>query len=152
MLSVPSLPKVFELEGKDSLGSVVVRYGFELKQWLVHRGNKKDTDLNQSTWCSSLGYHVPLVSDLTNSNCTSVDSLCQGATLLSSVNYYQRQIGSGFFTEWGRMNYYANAGFVSNYYLATDATGSKQFMISSNTGKTYSSRVYSQKYALCIVP
>ena len=35
----PSLPQVFELVGRDSPdGNVVVKYGFELKQWFINRG------------------------------------------------------------------------------------------------------------------
>ncbi|OCG41783.1 hypothetical protein [Gilliamella sp. Bif1-4] len=37
----PNLPWKFELEGRDSLDNVVAKYGFELRQWFVHRADKR---------------------------------------------------------------------------------------------------------------
>ncbi|MWN06078.1 hypothetical protein [Gilliamella sp. Pas-s95] len=130
-LTVPSLPQTFELVGKDSSGRVLVKYGFVLKQWFVHRGSKGDIQSNQSSWCRSLGYRLPRVKDLTNAVCgrvwsnPSADFHCEsvvGATPSSSGNYYQRRIGAGFFTEWGYMVNYADVGFVNGYYWTIDAT------------------------------
>ncbi|MWN06791.1 hypothetical protein [Gilliamella sp. Pas-s95] len=117
-LDVPSLPQRFELVGRDSHGNEV-RYGFVLKQWFVHRGSKLDTQSNQSTWCSRLGYRMPTrFSDLTNA--------------ASNRDYYNRRIGAGFFSEWGSMYYYADAGFVYNLYWASDAIS-----VSSKYGDLY---------------
>ncbi|SCC25132.1 hypothetical protein GA0061081_11254 [Gilliamella bombicola] len=132
-LTVPSLPQTFELVGRDSSGRAVVKYGFELRHWFVHRGSKNYIQPNQSSWCRSLGYRLPRVKDLTNAVCgrvwsnPSADYHCEsvvGATPSSSGNHYQRRIGAGFFTEWGYMSNYADVGFLHNnkYYWTIDAT------------------------------
>ncbi|WP_167370084.1 hypothetical protein, partial [Gilliamella bombi] len=55
-IAKPQLPQTFELVGRDIYGIEVVKYGFELRQWFVTRGLRKDSLSNQSTWCNSLGY------------------------------------------------------------------------------------------------
>jgi hypothetical protein len=38
-ITVPKLPQTFELVGRDiNTGDEVVKYGFVLRQWFVHRG------------------------------------------------------------------------------------------------------------------
>ncbi|SCB98342.1 hypothetical protein GA0061081_103139 [Gilliamella bombicola] len=151
-LIVPSLPQKFELVGRDSSGNEV-RYGFVLKQWFVHRGNKRDTWSNQSTWCSRLGYRVPRVSDLTNSVRTG-SSPISGALPHSSGNYYQRNIGSGFFTEWGHMSRYDGAGFVLSYYYywASGATGSRGYAVASFNGFVDDGLASPGYYVVCPAP
>ena len=145
-LARPVLPQTFELVGRDSSGNEV-RYGFVLRQWFVHREYKHDSALNQTTWCNSLGYRMPRVRDLTNSNYNNL-----GATPSSSGNSYMRHIGAGFFTEWGRMYNYTDAGFVNNVYWTSDATGSDQFYIRASNGDIYS--VYPNFWlsVLCTAP
>ncbi|MCO6551304.1 MAG: hypothetical protein J6580_11605, partial [Gilliamella sp.] len=84
---------------------------------------------DQLAWCNSLGYRMPRVRDLTNSNYNNL-----GATPSSSVNYYMRYIGAGFFTEWGLMNYYADAGFIYYNWWTSDAAGSNSLLVNSGDG------------------
>ncbi|MCX8584067.1 hypothetical protein J3T94_08490, partial [Gilliamella sp. B3372] len=101
-ISTPPLPQTFELVGRDSNGTPVVKYGFTLKQWFVNRGTEKYTYFDTSSWCSRIGYRVPKVKDLTNA-VRIYAPLISGATPSSPGNHYMRHIGSGFFTEWGKM-------------------------------------------------
>ncbi|MFQ0998125.1 hypothetical protein, partial [Gilliamella sp. BG6] len=142
-LARPVLPQTFELVGRDSSGNEV-RYGFVLRQWFVHREYKHDSALNQTTWCNSLGYRMPRVRDLTNSNYNNL-----GATPSSSGNSYMRHIGAGFFTEWGRMYNYTDAGFVDGYYWAS---GSNRFDVSSQYGNVISPSPSVSGYAVCTAP
>ena len=108
----PSLPQVFELVGRDSSGNAVVKYGFELKQWFVARVHGSYTNSSVESWCNKIGgYRMPKVRDLTNANCRGG---CQSATPSSPDNSFRRHIGAGFFTEWGKMNYYRGANFDFN--------------------------------------
>jgi hypothetical protein len=120
------LPATFELVGRDSRGNAVIKYGFELKQWFVNRGDYWKGYATQNSWCSSIGYQMPRVRDLTNAQCIGADSGCQGsvgATPSSSGNHYQRRIDSGFFTEWGRVDSYTGARFFNDIYWTSDVTG-----------------------------
>ncbi|OCG08748.1 hypothetical protein A9G13_01420 [Gilliamella sp. wkB178] len=155
-IASPSLPQTFVLVGKDSSNNEVVRYGFVLKQWFITRGTKIDTATNQSSWCtkSGSGYHLPQVKDLTNAVCsgTSSGSWCQGvvgATPSSNFNGYQRNIGAGLFTEWGRMDGYT---FVHNYYWTSDSYGSNQFKVHSTSGYVVSSDPSASAYGVCAYP
>ncbi|SCB93001.1 hypothetical protein GA0061081_102374 [Gilliamella bombicola] len=149
-LAVPSLPQKFELVGRDSRGNEV-RYGFVLKQWFVHRGKKWDSQYNQISWCSSLGYRLPQVKDLTNAVRTNSPSI-SGARPSSPASYYQRHIGAGFFTEWGVMYRYADVGFVHYGYWTSDTTGSNGFDVYSQSGDIYSDSVSDSRYAVCSSP
>ncbi|MCX8670239.1 hypothetical protein J3U22_01200 [Gilliamella sp. B2865] len=155
-ISKPTLPQTFELVGRDTNGTPVVRYGFTLKQWFVHRGPNYYNYPNTLSWCNSLGYRMPSVKDLTNSFCPldSVNySLCRGsvgATPSSSDNYYQRNIGAGFFTEWGRMSDYSGVGFHNRWYWTRDSNDSGQFIVSSYIGVTFSNN--SDNHGLCSHP
>ncbi|WP_141671325.1 hypothetical protein [Gilliamella sp. Gris1-4] len=149
-LTRPSLPQTFELVGSDSNGNEV-RYGFKLRQWFVNRGDKSDYVSNQTTWCNSLGYRMPRVSDLTNAVRTGSHPV-SGATPSSSGNHYQRHIGAGFFTEWGFMYYYANAGFVYYDYWTSDATDSYSFNAISYEGYAGNGSDTSSRYAVCTAP
>ena len=118
-ISKPSLPQTFELVGRDGQGNPVVKYGFTLKQWFVNRGNDTSKHSNALSWCNSIGYRMPRVKDLTNSSRFS--SL--GATPSSHSDHYMRHIGSGFFTEWGRMEDYSGIGFIRSSYRTSDSIG-----------------------------
>ncbi|OCG66246.1 hypothetical protein A9G39_06910 [Gilliamella sp. Imp1-6] len=145
-LTRPSLPQTFELVGRDSNGNEV-RYGFKLKQWFVNRGGYQTSASNQLAWCRSLGYRMPRVRDLTNSNYNNL-----GAAPSSSGNRYQRHIGAGFFTEWGYMYGYADAGFINFSFWTIDATGSDQFYVTSYNGNVYSDSASYSRYGLCTAP
>jgi len=141
----PSLPQVFELIGRDSHGNAIVRYGFELKQWFVNRGAKKGYNYSSiSSWCPNIGYRMPKVKDLTNSNERGL-----GAMPLSTGNYYQRHIAAGLFTEWGYMKDYRNANF-STYggYWTTD----NQFAVWSGSGWLYTVVSPRTSNGLCVYP
>ncbi|MCX8680329.1 hypothetical protein J3U22_11985, partial [Gilliamella sp. B2865] len=138
-ISKPTLPQTFELVGRDTNGNPVVKYGFTLKQWFVHRGSVKKNYSNTLSWCNSIGYRMPSVRDLTNASCrgTNSDSHCQGsvgATPSSPNNYYQRHIGSGFFTEWGRMWDYSGVVFINSWYWTSDPLGSHQLIVDADDG------------------
>ncbi|MCX8671141.1 hypothetical protein J3U22_11580 [Gilliamella sp. B2865] len=154
-LSTISLPQTFELVGRDSNGTPVVKYGFTLKQWFVHRGDKRDTYSNTLSWCTRIGYQVPKVKDLTNASCrgTNSGSHCQGsvgATPSSPNNYYQRHIGSGFFTEWGNMTDYSGVGFLNHWFWTSDPGGSGQFVVYSDNGSVV--WTYNDRFGLCSHP
>ncbi|WP_141675240.1 hypothetical protein [Gilliamella sp. Nev3-1] len=109
-LTVPSLPQTFELVGRDSSGNEV-KYGFVLRQWFVHRGDKWDYWSNQISWCGRLGYRAPKIKDLTNAKCGSDNRFpcydgIDGATPSSNTWYNTRYIGAGFFTEWDNLEFY----------------------------------------------
>ncbi|MCX8676019.1 hypothetical protein J3U16_12040, partial [Gilliamella sp. B3023] len=154
----------FELVGRDSNGAPVVKYGFTLKQWFVHRGSKEDTYSNTLSWCNSLGYQVPRVKDLTNASCRGVESgaWCQGsvgAPPSSPNNYYIRHIGSGFFSEWGRMYDYSGVGFIDFYYWTSDSyDNNRQFVVYANYGTVQygtvdgGADIYYTDYSLCSHP
>ncbi|MCX8680319.1 hypothetical protein J3U22_11925 [Gilliamella sp. B2865] len=156
-----SLPLTFELVGRNTNGTPVVKYGFTLKQWFVNRGNVTESDYSRVlSWCNSLGYRVPRVRDLTNASCRGEgsDRFCNGlvgAHPSSPNNYYQRRIGSGFFTEWGAMSNYSGIGF-NNGYWTSDSSRNYLFRVTSNTGfggwtaKSHSS--YFRYYILCSHP
>ena len=141
-LTRPRLPQIFELVGRDNHDNVVVKYGFELKQWFINRGTVKAKADNQSSWCRNIGYRLPEVKDLTNASCTGVGSgsHCKdsvGVTPSSPNNNYQRMINGGFFSEWGYMFYYDNANFDYGdhaYWTGDPATSNKQFVVSSSSG------------------
>ncbi|OCL22890.1 hypothetical protein A9G07_07430 [Gilliamella sp. wkB72] len=156
-LSTISLPQTFELVGRDSNGTPVVKYGFTLKQWFVNRGSKEDTLSNTLSWCNSLGYRMPRIRDLTNASCrgTNSGSHCQGsvgATPSSRNNFYMRHIGSGFFTEWGKMVDYSSVGFVNLWYWSSDPNGSNQFVVYSDSGSVNWLYTYNYNYGLCAYP
>ena len=155
----PSLPQVFELVGRDSRGNVIVKYGFVLKQWFVNRGTEYSSYPSTLAWCTKIGgYRLSKVKDLTNATCRGVnsDSRCLGAvgaTPSSPNNKYQRQIGAGFFTEWGDMSNYPSANFNAfpfNHFWTSDATGRNQFIVSSYHG--YVTRSVVNDYGLCVYP
>ena len=98
-----------------------------------------------------MGYRLSKVSDLTNAVRTANPPI-SGAAPSSSGDYYQRNIGAGFFTEWGCMPYYADAGFVNVSYWTSDATGSYQFTVRSNYGNVSSYSASFSYYAVCTAP
>ena len=152
-ISTPSLPQTFELVGRDSQGTPVVKYGFTLKQWFVNRGYKVDYHYNTVSWCNSIGYRMPSVKDLTNAFCRDTDLECQGAvgaTPSSSDNHYMRHIDAGLFTEWGYMEDYSGVGFYRYWYWASDPVGGYKAIVSIHQGNV--SWNYYYNYGLCSYP
>ncbi|MWN05945.1 hypothetical protein [Gilliamella sp. Pas-s95] len=159
-LDVPSLPQTFELVGRDSYGNEV-RYGFVLRQWFVHRSNKRDIQSNQKSWCSRLGYRLAGVASLTNARCGDRSFPCigvNGAGPQSFGNYHSRLVATGLLTEWGNMSSYADAGFVLRAgYWADNVINYKGFTVNSLDGRVVL-RYFSDggssnyNYAVCTVP
>ena len=143
-ISTPSLPQTFELVGRDNNGIPVVKYGFTLKQWFVNRAmvrNYSDT----LSWCNRLGYQrLPSRRDLTNAYWEDVAN----PTFLSD-NHYIRRIGSGFFSEWGKMDDYSGVGFNYYWYLTSDSYYRAQHVVTTQDG--YVDWQYSG-YGLCVYP
>ncbi|MCX8596212.1 hypothetical protein, partial [Gilliamella sp. B3493] len=133
-----------------------VKYGFTLKQWFVNRGSKRDYYSSTLSWCNSLGYRLVKVKDLTNVYCPNNDSDCSGsvgATPPSPSNHYQRRIGSGFFTEWGRMYDYSGVGFIEWRYWTSDPIGISQFIVNISNGRVSHGHFYSgYESGLCSHP
>ena len=155
-ISTPSLPQTFELVGRDNNGTPVVKYGFTLKQWFVHRGTNSYGYSNTLSWCNSLGYRLPSVKDLTNASCPSgYNYNCSGsvgATPSSSNNHYMRHIDAGLFTEWGRMNDYSGVGFNHNFYWTRDPSDGTQFIVDTDYGDVDWGYTYLDIYGLCSHP
>ncbi|OCG04401.1 hypothetical protein A9G15_04710 [Gilliamella apis] len=162
-----SLPQVFELVGRDSHGNAVVKYGFELKQWFVNRGNYQKNHSSAESWCNKIGYRLPKVMDLTNSTCQGEGSNadCQGAvgaTPSSPDNRYRRHIGTGLISEWGSMNHYTGANFPDYggggwfRYWTQDRVGSTQkfYYVYSLNGQVSSDNgnIDNKVGGLCVYP
>jgi hypothetical protein len=151
----PSLPAAFKLVGKDNGGREIVTYGFVLKQWFVSRGNKTSPASDQASWCTHIGYQMPKVKWLTNAQCVGLwaSSSCRGsdgASPSSAANHYQRNIGAGFFTEWGDMPSYAiGIGFVGGNHWVSDTAGSNLFSVHSSTGEVKHFSPYVSHYVVC---
>ncbi|MBI0153347.1 hypothetical protein [Gilliamella sp. W8128] len=150
-----SLPQVFELVGRDSSGNAVVKYGFKLKQWFVHRGNRNQYSASSASyWCNRIGgYRLPKVRDLTNAKSGMVG--CQSATPSPSTNYYSRYIGAGLFTEWGKTPYYAGANFGTYVYWTNDVfNNSNRLCVVSTHGRVYTAPRENTlgTFGLCVYP
>ncbi|MCX8663725.1 hypothetical protein [Gilliamella sp. B2911] len=154
-ISKPTLPQTFELVGRDSNGTPVVKYGFTLKQWFVHRGYVVELNYSPAlSWCNSIGYRMPRVRDLTNASCRDTGFTCQGAvsaTPSSPRNRFMYHIGSGFVAEWGRMVDYSGVGFVNHWYWTSDRRGSYQFIVHTDVPGGVDSR-YDYTNVLCSHP
>ena len=152
-----SLPQVFELvgKGKDSDNNdIELKYGFVLKQWFVNRGTSEYSYSSTSSWCTKIGYRMPAVMDLTNANCQPEVYNCRGAVgakPLSSNRYFQRHIGAGFFTEWGSMYNYTEAGFLRPRYWTGDVVDGNRFSVGVTAGTAYYTRE-SSYLGLCVYP
>ncbi|SCB79720.1 hypothetical protein GA0061081_101328 [Gilliamella bombicola] len=143
-LSVPILPQTFELEGRDSSGNVVVKYGFVLQKWFVDR-TIEAARRNHSSWCSSLGYRMPQVRDLTNAVKTGSTPVI-GAMPSSTGNYYERRIGGGFFSEWGISGFY---NIKTTLYWASDVA---DLFVDSFDGHIENSRSSFYRHGICVTP
>ena len=156
-ISKPTLPQTFELVGRDTNGTPVVKYGFTLKQWFVNTGSVEKNYSNTLSWCNSIGYRLVKVKDLTNASCrgSNSGSFCRGsvgATPSSPGNHFMRHIGSGFFTEWGNMLGYSGVGFGSDWYWTSDPRGSSQFVVSPYYAEVIGDSSNNHLYGLCSHP
>ncbi|OCG05270.1 hypothetical protein [Gilliamella sp. wkB112] len=161
-LSPPSLPQTFEIVGYDSNHTAVLKYGFVLKHWFINRGKQTNSVLKIRDWCSKLGeaYRVPKVNELTNSVCAGYNSgrECQGvvgATPPSTQNNYQRNIGGGFFAEWGNLSEITESGFESIYYWSNDTStlnSNSHYLIHLSHGYTTSTFLYDGYNGVCVYP
>ncbi|MCX8675982.1 hypothetical protein J3U16_11855, partial [Gilliamella sp. B3023] len=150
-ISKPTLPQTFELVGRDTNGAPVVKYGFTLKQWFVNTGSVYKNYSNTLSWCNSLSYRMPSVSDLTNAVRTYSPAI-SGATPSSSGNHFMRHIGSGFFTEWGHLFDYSGVGFVFARYWISNPNGSRGQLLVVHTNHGGVLSVSSDAYGLCSHP
>ena len=154
----PTLPQTFELVGRDNSGQAVVKYGFELKQWFVNRGNVYESRYgsnNHTLWCDNIGYRLSSIADLTNA----VNRDYIGATPSSPGNHYQRRIGAGLFTEWGVMSTYAGANFKSEYasrnegyYSTKREKGIAKEYVSQGSGRLRNGSEAYSFYGVCVSP
>ena len=177
-IDTPSLPQTFELVGRDSDGKEVVKYGFVLKQWFINRGEVGQTPTNQISWCDSIGYRLSRVKDLTNAACPETllrqsdsqiefepvgDSRCKGsigAMPLSMGNSYQRIIGAGLYSEWGRMDFYSGSNFsigagFANWTSDKSSYPGGWFSVYSVNGVISSpqkNQYYDRYFAVCVSP
>ncbi|MWN30838.1 MULTISPECIES: hypothetical protein [unclassified Gilliamella] len=160
----PSLPQTFELVGRDGNGNEV-KYGFVLKRWFVGRGSYDKPYNDQLAWCRSLGYYLASISDLTNAMCgpysyfpcvSGINGI-NGAVPWSNGNYYQRRIGAGLLSEWGRLGSYESAKFMSAinpWHWTSDEFNGAHFYVDSDKGevrKDYSPRGR-DNLAICVAP
>lgn len=167
----PNLPQTFELVGEDNHGNKV-KYGFVLQKWFVargslpHYGEKAPID----TWCSRLGdYRAVKIEDLTNAKCGVIDinnlpyghfpciDGVDGAMPFSNGNYYQRQIGAGFFTEWGNYSNYPMSQFSANaHYIGYSKNKDYMFLIYGESGIVNAMENYGEDISynpgLCVTP
>ena len=146
----PSLPQTFELVGRDNNGTPVVKYGFTLKQWFVHRGSYTNTYSDTLSWCNSIGYRLSSVRDLTNGVLQDIPS----ATPSAPHNGYMRHIGSGFFTEWGKMADYSGVGFNTDWYWTSVESpfSSSQVIVNTSNGRVSWTDKSNGNHGLCSHP
>ncbi|OTQ55417.1 hypothetical protein [Gilliamella apis] len=140
----PSLPQTFELVGRDSSGNAVVKYGFVLKLWFVNRGKDMYTYSNVSSWCTKIGYQMPHLGHVTNSNCEGYGTGPHCLNMYSGVshngkswsqnNSYMRDIEVGFFAEWGKMANYTGANFELADYWVKGVIGSPPAVAQASVG------------------
>ena len=141
----PSLPQVFELVGRDSSGNAVVKYGFVLKKWFVEYCYARRNYETTLSLCSSIGYRVPQVKDLTNASIANCGTYpCTGfepAEPLSPDNNARRQIGAGHFAEWGSTvgltDSFDYLVWTTNNYTNRDTGVSYPFIVDPYDGRIY---------------
>ncbi|OTQ57964.1 hypothetical protein [Gilliamella apis] len=145
----PSLPQVFELVGRDSSGNAVVKYGFVLKKWFVKYCYSRREYETTLSLCSSIGYRVPQVKDLTNASIADCGTYpCAGfepAEPLSPDNNARRHIGAGFFAEWGNMIDFIDSfdvlAWTANNYTNRDTGVSYPFIVDPYDGRIYDEQI-----------
>ena len=156
----PSLYQVFELVGRDSSGNAVVKYGFKLKQWFVNRGDSYNKSYsNTNSWCSRIGYRLVNVKDLTNASCKDRDGregICPDIDLSLPPStpdiVASRQIGGGFFSEWG--NFYSSRYHAYYYTQGLMVVGSRHFwhIVDTFDGRIFRETGSAAHSMLCVYP
>lgn len=152
-IHVPKLPQTFEIIGYDNSGNAVIKYGFVLRQWFVHRGYNSTNYSSHKNWCQRLGYRVAQIKDITNSNCKVEQSEapeCQGGLPAAPVNFYQRNIGASLMAEWGDVSSYGLPLSYQPGIIASDYDG--RFLINNNGKVEYSSTGFRFSNAICVTP
>ncbi|WP_238786396.1 hypothetical protein [Gilliamella sp. ESL0232] len=139
-IAKPRLPQTFEIIGRDREGNEVIKYGFVLQKWFAFRADYRyypegeKTFQIQESWCSSLGYRMANINEVTNAVC--IDranggasyNQCRGnvvSAIPSSlwwvrdrrINKHDRRIGAGLLTEWGYLSFYG-ASVPPDWYWA----------------------------------
>ncbi|OTQ59738.1 hypothetical protein B6C98_09415 [Gilliamella apis] len=163
----PPLPQVFKLVGRDSSGNAIVKYGFVLRKWFVNRSNYVSTGFKLSTWCISAAYALPRVRDLVNASCPwrvtkplkCGDFVGVYSTSASPDNRSRRHIGAGFFSEWGRMDYYTGANFFRKVYLtktisssSDSANPNRVLAVKDNSTLVFDTSLESRTLGICVYP
>ena len=152
----PSLPQTFELVGRDSSGNAVVKYGFELKQWFVFRG---DVWGYREFWCNKIGgYRLPNVNDLTNASCKDRDGregVCtdfEADRPSPNDTPASRQIGGGFFSEWGNFyhRHYKDYYFLQGFVVV--GSGHVMHIVSTFDGRIFRETGSAAHSMLCVYP
>lgn len=156
----PKLPQTFELVGYDRNNKPVIKYGFILKQWFISRGKKLSNMVNHQAWCNSAGYRLPLVKDLTNA-ISDPNSPIENQGFVSGKpeshgNYFERQIGAGFMSEWGILDFYNDAIFSGSMLITSefsDASRVWSWMVNMAGGGVYAKRGQDSIFAvICAYP
>jgi hypothetical protein len=140
---------------------VVIKYGFVLKQWFVHRGTKRASYSDSLAWCNSLGYRQPKIKDITNAKCGLDDRFpcvngINGTVPTSNSWFRQRRIDAGFSTEWGDVSFYIGSSFFNDNYdwhWTSDVFDrSSHFVVSPAEATVYSHWDGDNWYSLCTYP
>ncbi|SCC13257.1 hypothetical protein, partial [Gilliamella intestini] len=117
-------------------------------------------------WCNGLGYRIPWIRDLTNAKCGANWSFpcvngIDGGKPSSGHRSSQRQIGAGFFAEWGHveekgaLDLYVGSNFIHYNYWTADATGLRVkpvFTVSASSGEVIHANWFPNANVLCITP
>ncbi|OCG00822.1 hypothetical protein [Gilliamella sp. wkB112] len=153
----PILPQTFEIVGYDNSNSAVLKYGFVLKEWFVARKSWGMGYQDAERYCSSYGYRLPNLKELTNSLDTSSLGFV-GATPSSNGNWYQRNIGTGLLSEWGATyGYYetdSDITYISKNIWSSSTNENKVFYVSPDIGMVGNSYLDWVEYfdAICVYP
>jgi hypothetical protein len=160
-IAKPTLPQLFVLKGYDKSNNVVIKYGFVLKQWFVHRGTKRASYSDSLAWCNSLGYRQPKIKDITNAKCGLDDRFpcvngINGTVPTSNSWFRQRRIDAGFSTEWGDVSFYIGSSFFNDNYdwhWTSDVFDrSSHFVVSPAEATVYFHWDGDNWYSLCTYP
>jgi hypothetical protein len=138
-IAKPRLPQTFEIIGRDREGNEVIKYGFVLQKWFAFRADYRyhhpegeKTFQIQESWCSSLGYRMANINEVTNAVCidrSNSYNRCPGNVFSAtppsqwwvidrSKNQHDRRIGAGLFSEWGYLPYYHKTNIPADWFWA----------------------------------
>lgn len=131
------------------VGNTVI-YTFKIQAWYIAKRSDPISYSAAKTYCSDLGYNLPIISDYTNAN---GDGWSGG--LSGQDNRYQRRIAGGLLAEWGDANYayYPNIDFEGTLYFWTPQSKdtSNQYIVLTNDGSiTHMSQTKGYSKVSCI--